>query len=55
MEKIIHVNLDVSSVALCVVISHPCEGSIDHPIAFSSRKLLMEEKNYTTKKDKDLL
>ena len=43
-----HVHMDVSYVALGIAILQPREGYIDHPIAFSSRKLSMVEKNYTT-------
>ena len=43
-------NIDASSVALGVVLAQPGEGSVDHPIAFASRKLLTIDKNYTMTK-----
>ena len=45
-EFLIHV--DASSVVLGVVLAHPGEESIDHPIDFSMKKLSTTEKNYTT-------
>ena len=41
-----HVN--VSSVALGIVLTQPREGVLDHPIAFARRKLSTIEKNYMT-------
>jgi hypothetical protein len=38
-KKEFHVHVDMSSIDLGVVLSHPGEGELDHPIAFSSRKL----------------
>ena len=46
--KEFHVHVDASSIALGVVLAQPGEGDIDHPISFSSRKLLSVENNYTT-------
>ena len=46
-EKEFHFHVDTSFVVLDVVLMYPGEGSIDHPIAFASRKLLTIEKNYT--------
>jgi hypothetical protein len=40
--------LDASSISLGAILSHPCEGDIDHPITFGRRKLSTMEKNYTT-------
>jgi hypothetical protein len=47
-SKEFHVHVDVSSIALGVVLAQPGEGDIDHPLAFSSRKLSTTEVNYTT-------
>jgi hypothetical protein len=46
--KEFHVHVDVSSVALGVVIAQPGEGYLDHSIAFASRKLSTTKHNYTT-------
>ena len=53
-KKEFHVHVDASSIALGVVLMKPGEGSIDHPITFSSRKLSTLEKNYTTTKREGL-
>jgi hypothetical protein len=42
------VHVDASSLALVVVLAQPGEGDIDHPLAFSSRKLSTTEVNYNT-------
>ena len=42
-----HVHVNASSIALRVVLAQP-RGVLDHPIAFSSRKLSLVERNYTT-------
>ena len=47
-DKIFHVHVDASSIALGIVLPQPGEGEIDHPIAFASGKLSNVEKNYTT-------
>jgi hypothetical protein len=47
-NKEFHVHVDVPSIDLGAILSQPGEGDIGHPIYFSSRKLSMEEKNYTT-------
>ena len=47
-KKEIHVHVDVSSIALDVVLTHPGEGYIDQYVAFASSKLSTTEKNYTT-------
>jgi hypothetical protein len=44
--KEFHVHVDASSIALGAVLAQPREGELDHPIAFSSRKLSSIEKNY---------
>jgi hypothetical protein len=47
-EKEFHVHVDASAIALGEVLTQPGEGDIDHPIAFSSRKLSDSEQNYNT-------
>ena len=47
-KKIFHVHVDASSIALGIILAQLGEGSIDHPIAFASRKLSSVERNYTT-------
>ena len=47
-NKPFHVHVDASGIALGIVLTQPGEGDIDHPIAYSSRKLSTTEKNYTT-------
>jgi hypothetical protein len=37
-KKEFHVHIDVSSIALGVVLANSGEGDIDNPIAFASRK-----------------
>ena len=49
-EKEFHVHVDASFLSLSVVLIHPGEGSVDHPITFNRRKLSIAEKNYTTTK-----
>ena len=46
-KKEFHVHVDASCIALGVVLTQPGEGDIDHPIAFSSRKLSKSKKNYS--------
>ena len=41
-------HVEVLFVVLSIVLTQPGEGAIDHPIAFASKKLSTEEKNYTT-------
>jgi hypothetical protein len=41
------VHVDEYSIALGVVLAQPREGDIDHPLAFSSKKLSTIEFNYT--------
>jgi hypothetical protein len=53
-RKEFHVHVDASSIALGVVPAQPREGDIDHPLAFSSRKLSIVEINYTTTKREGL-
>jgi hypothetical protein len=40
--------IDTSSIALGTVLDQPWEGGLDHPIAFTNRKLWNTEHNYTT-------
>ena len=47
LKKEFHVHVDASSVTLSIVLTQPGEGVLDHPIAFSSRKLSIKENNYT--------
>jgi hypothetical protein len=42
-SKEFHVHVDVSSIALGAVLEKLGEGDIDHPLAFSSRKLSTAE------------
>lgn len=43
-----HVHVDVSCIALGVVLTQPGAEGLDHPIAFTSRRLSKEKKNYST-------
>ena len=47
-NKEFHVHVDASSISLGIVLAQSSEGNIDHPIAFTSRKLSTAEKNSTT-------
>ena len=47
-KKEFHVHVDASCIALGEVLTHDGEGELDHPIAFTSRKLSKAEKNYST-------
>jgi hypothetical protein len=47
-NKEFHVHVDVSSIALGVVLSQLGEGYIDHIIVFASRNLSIAYRNYTT-------
>jgi hypothetical protein len=46
-SKDFHVHVDASSISLGALLSQPGVGDIDHPLAFSSRKLSSAEINYT--------
>jgi len=46
--KEFHVHVDASSITLGAVLAQEGEGDIDHPMAFSNRKLFTTEKKYTT-------
>ena len=43
-----HLHVDTSSVTLIDILAQLGEGSLFHPIAFSSRKLSTIKMNYTT-------
>ena len=45
--KEFHVYVNVSSIALGVVLVQPGKGDIDHPIYFSIQKFPYVENNYT--------
>jgi hypothetical protein len=45
------VHVDTSSIALGVVLAQPGARDLDHPLAFSRRKLSTAEINYTTTKE----
>jgi hypothetical protein len=47
-NKEFHVHVDESSISLGAFLGKPREGDIDHPLAFSSRKLSTTKINYTT-------
>jgi hypothetical protein len=47
-SKEFHVHFDTSSIALGDVLAQLGTRDIDHPLAFSSRKLSTTETNYTT-------
>jgi hypothetical protein len=47
-SKEFHVHVDAPSIVLGAVLAQPGVGDIDHPLAFSSRKLSTTEINYTT-------
>ena len=49
-----HVHVDAFGIALGIVLTQPGEGGINHPIAYSSKKLLTAENNYTTTKREGL-
>ena len=46
-KKKFHVHVDASCIALGAVLTQVGEGDLDHPIAFTSRKLSKAEKNYS--------
>ena len=47
-SKEFHVHVDASYIVLGAVLAQPREGEINHPLAFSIRKLSTAEINYTT-------
>jgi len=44
--KEFHVDVDASCIVLGAVLTQASEGKLDHPIAFSCRKLSKAKKNY---------
>lgn len=44
--KEFHVHIDASIQAIITILAHPNEGKIDHPIYFSSQKIVDAKKNY---------
>lgn len=46
-KKDFHVHMDASCIALGVVLTQPSEDEIDQPMAFVSKKLSKDEKNYS--------
>ena len=53
-KKEFHVYVDMSCIALGVVLKQGNEGDLDHPISFVSKKLSKAEKNYSTIENKGL-
>ena len=49
-KKKIHVHANALYFSLDVILAQPGEGSLDQLIAFASRKMSKEERNYTTTK-----
>ena len=47
-KKEFHVHVDASCIVLGAMLTQANEGELDHPIAFSSKKLSKAEKNYST-------
>ena len=54
-NKEFHVHVDASSTMLGIVLAQPGEGTLDHPIAYASRKLSFTERNYTTTEKEGLV
>jgi len=53
-EKTFHAHVDESIITLGAILMQPGLGELDHPIAFSTRKLSELEKNYNTTKREGL-
>jgi hypothetical protein len=53
-SKLFHVHVDVSSIALGVVLMQLSKGNIDHLVYYDSCKFFDVEKNYTTIEGKGL-
>ena len=53
-KKEFHVHVDASSITLSILLTQLGEDALDHPIAFSTRKLSTIEKKYTTTKREGL-
>ena len=47
-EKTFHLHVYASAIALGAILAQPGAGDLDHPIAFTSRKLSDSEKKYNT-------
>jgi hypothetical protein len=47
-EKRFHVHVDSSTIELGAILVHLGVGDLDHPIAFTSKKLSDSEHNYNT-------
>jgi hypothetical protein len=47
-EKTFHVHVDASGIELGDILAHPGARDLDHPIAFTRRKLSDLEQNYNT-------
>jgi len=47
-KKEFHIHVDVSCIALGVVLTQTAGGELDHPIEFARRRLSTAEKNYAT-------
>jgi hypothetical protein len=47
-ENAFHVHVDASAIALGQILAQPGAWDLDHPIAFTRRKLSESEKNYNT-------
>jgi len=53
-KKEFHVHVDTSYIALGEVLIQAGEGDLDHPIAFSSRKLSKAKNKYSTIEHEEL-
>jgi hypothetical protein len=47
-EKTFHVHVDASTIALGAILAQPGASDLDHPIAFTRKKLSDSEQNYNT-------
>jgi hypothetical protein len=47
-EKIFHIHVDESTIALGAILAQSGVGYLDHPITFARRKILESEHNYNT-------
>ena len=50
-KKEFHVHVNASSIMLSIVLRQPGEGALNHPISFTSRKLLMTGNKLHHKKE----
>lgn len=53
-KKEFHVHVDMSCIALGVVLTYAGRAELDHPIEFTSRRLSKAENNYSTTEHKGL-